>query len=101
MPRRGDPTNRFALRHPMRPTVMPANARILSTGDGHTWAEIYSPDVSAPVRWDVFDPAREWVGQVHAPREFRTLSVTGTKGAGVWYDDLGVEHVRVYRVRPD
>jgi hypothetical protein len=29
-----------------------------------------------------------------------TMTITGAAVAGVWRDDLGVEHVRIYRIRP-
>ena len=88
------------LDHPSRPTVMPAYSRLLAAADGHTWAQIYSPDFSAPATWDVYDASREWVGQVQTPGGFMTMTITGASVAGVWRDDLGVEHVRVYRIRP-
>ena len=86
------------LAHPSRPTVLPAYSRLLSAADGHVWAQIYSPDFSAPVTWDVYNEARGWVGQVQTPGGFMTMTITGATVAGVWRDELGVEHVRVYRI---
>ena len=89
-----------ALAHPRRPIVLPAYSRLLSAADSHVWAQIYSPDVSAPATWDVFNRAREWVGHVQTPASFILMSITDGNVAGVWRDELGVEHVRVYRIRP-
>ncbi len=89
-----------ALAHPRRPTVLPAYSRLLSASDGHVWAQIYSADILAPATWDVFNGARRWVGQVQTPEGFMVMSITEDNVAGVWRDDLGVEHVRVYRIRP-
>jgi 6-bladed beta-propeller len=90
-----------ALRHPRRPTVLPAYSRLIVAAGGHVWAQIYSPDFSAPATWDVFDEARVWMGQVQTPAGFMAMSIAGADVAGVWRDDLGVEHVRVYRIRPN
>jgi 6-bladed beta-propeller len=89
-----------ALRHPRRPPLLPAYSRLIVSADGHVWAEIYSPDPSAPATWDVFNGARAWMGQVQTPAGFTAMSITGADVAGVWRDDLGVEHVRVYRMQP-
>ncbi|MFG1691678.1 hypothetical protein ACGF5M_05950 [Gemmatimonadota bacterium] len=88
------------LGHPMRPTVLPAYSRLVGTADGYVWAQIYSPDLLAPATWDVFNGDREWVGQVETPGSFMAMTITEGSVAGVWRDDLGVEHVRVYRIRP-
>jgi hypothetical protein len=88
------------LGHPMRPSVLPAYSRLVVATDGYVWAQIYSPDLLAPATWDVFNGAREWVGQVETPESFMAMSITKGSVAGVWRDDLGVEHVRVYRIRP-
>ena len=88
------------LDHPSRPTVMPAYSRLLAAADGHTWAQIYSPDFSAPATRDVYDASREWVGTVQTPGGFMTMAIMETTVAGVWRDDLGVEHVRIHRIRP-
>ena len=90
---------RSALRHPRRPTALPAYSRLIVAADGHVWAQIYSPRLLAPATWDVFSPAREWLGQVETPGGFIAMSITGEGLAGVWRDELGVEHVRVYRMR--
>ncbi|MCH7875311.1 MAG: hypothetical protein IH965_08460 [Gemmatimonadetes bacterium] len=87
-----------ALDHPARPKVLPAYSKIIVAADGHVWARMYSPDFSAPAVWDVFNGDREWVGKVQTPGGFMAMSITAEMLIGVWRDDLGVEHVRRYRL---
>ncbi len=89
-----------ALGNASRPTVLPAYSRVVVSADGKVWAQIYPPDFLAPGTWDVYSPEREWLGQVYTPGGFMMTSVTSDQLVGVWRDDLGVEHVRVYRIRP-
>ncbi len=89
-----------ALGNASLPTVLPAYSRVLVSADGKVWAQVYSPDFLAPGTWDVYGPGREWLGQVQTPGAFRVMGVTADWLVGVWRDDLGVEHVRVYRIRP-
>ena len=49
--------------------------------------------------WDVFDETRRWVGQVETPKGFWPTSLSEEMVAGVWFDDDGVEHVRVYHLQ--
>ena len=86
------------LDHPSRPTVLPAYGRLIIAPDGHTWAQLYaSASLLRPMMWDVFDEARRLVGQVETPKGFWPTSLSEKAVAGVWFDDYGVEHVRVYR----
>ena len=87
-----------ALDHPARPTVLPAYSGVIVASDGNVWAQLYSPDLGTPATWDVFDSERVWLGQVETPAGFRAMNITKGSLAGVWYDDLGVEYVRVYRL---
>jgi hypothetical protein len=89
-----------ALGDASRPTVLPAYSRVVVSSDGKVWAQIYSPDFLAPGEWDVYSPGREWLGQVRTPARFMVTGVTSDQLMGVWRDDLGVEHVRVYEIRP-
>ena len=87
------------LDHPSRPTTLPAYARLIIAPDGHTWAQLYAPaSLLRPMMWDVFDETRRWVGQVETPQGFWPTGLSEEMVAGVWFDDNGVEHVRVYHV---
>ena len=89
-----------ALDHPARPTVLPAYSGVIVASDGNAWVRLYSPDPLAPATWDIFSPEREWLGQAQTPAGFFAFSITGESLAGLWLDELGVEHVRVYEIRP-
>lgn len=87
------------LDHPGRPATLPAYARLIIAPDGHTWAQLYAPaSLLRPMVWDVFDETRRWVGQVETPKGFWPTSLSEETVAGVWFDDYGVEHVRVYHL---
>ena len=88
------------LDHPSRPTFLPAYRRLIVAPEGHTWALIYTfASLLRPMTWDVFDEARRFVGQVETPKGFWPTSLSEKAVSGVWFDDYGVEHVRVYRRR--
>lgn len=87
-----------ALDHPARPNVLPAYSRLLVASDGNTWAQVYSPNTLASAMWDVFGPEREWLGQVQTPAGFFAFGITSESLVGLWLDELGVEHVRVYGI---
>lgn len=86
------------LDHPGRPATLPAYARLIIGPDGHTWAQLYAPaSLLQRMTWDVFDQTRRWAGRIETPQGFWPISLSGETVAGVWFDDNGVEHVRVYR----
>jgi hypothetical protein len=87
-----------ALENERLPTLLPAYSRLLVSADGNVWAQVYSPDFVAPATWDVYGPGREWLGQVQTPGSFAVTGVTADRLVGVWRDESGVEHVRVYRI---
>ena len=86
-----------ALNHRARPTILPAYYRVLVAADGNLWAQVYSSDFSGP--WDVFDRDRTLRGQVETPQRFMPMTILGESWAGVWRNEMGVEHVRVYQIR--
>ena len=79
---------------------MPAYSQLLVASDGRAWAKLYSSDFLAPGVWHVFGVDHVWLGRVDTPASFLMMSIRTEIMAGVWRDALGVEHVRVYRVRP-
>ena len=48
--------------------------------------------------WRVFTPDGEEVGQVEIPAGLEPYQVTEDKVLGVYFDELGVEYVRVYEL---
>ena len=88
----------MALDSERLPSQLPAYARLVTTPDGILWARVFSQDFGAPATWHVYSSAGRWLGEVLTPADFTLTSVAGERIAGIWRDELGVEHVRVYRV---
>ncbi len=88
-----------ALDHPSIPGRLPAYSRVLSASDGTIWVRRYTADPLAPAVWDVFGPEGDGLGSVTAPRGFSAMSIRDGRIVGVWRDEMGVEHVRAYRLK--
>ena len=88
-----------ALDHAARPRYLPAYYHVVVADDGTVWARIYSPDLFGVASWDVFDRQRRWLGQVRMPAGLTVNELKGDSLVGVWRDTLGVEYVRIYRLR--
>jgi len=82
------------LDRPEVPDNLPAYPRLVVSRDGTVWAGRYGPD--AP--WDVYGVDGALLGSVRVPADFNPTSIRNGHIAGVWLDDLAVEHVRVYAV---
>ncbi len=85
--------------HPNLPRHLPGYHRLVVADDGNVWAQIYTPDLPGLI-WDVYAPSREWVGQVEVPVGFSLTTVRDHQVYGIWRDELVIEHVRVYGLRP-
>ncbi|MEQ9398635.1 MAG: hypothetical protein RJQ04_05655, partial [Longimicrobiales bacterium] len=81
-----------ALDHPETPDLLPAYRSVVAGPGGEIWAERYEYGT-----FDVFGPDRAYRGRISVPLSL--TQVLDTALVGVWRDDLGVEHVRVYRLR--
>ncbi len=69
---------------------------------GQDWLPAYTPrggPGGAP-RYTVISGDGEWLGTVEAPPRFRILDVAGGLVLGVQLDDMDVENVVVYELRP-
>ena len=62
----------------------------------NVWVRTFQVSPSEPAEWSVFDPAGRWLGQVETPPGFDVMDIGADYVAGVWKDELDVEHVRVY-----
>ena len=49
-----------------------------------------------PTGWDVFDARGVWLGSVETPPRFAIMEIGDDYMAGVWRDEVDVEHARVY-----
>jgi hypothetical protein len=86
------------LDHPLAGRSLPAYAQLLRSNAGEIWARVYSVDPFAAAWWDVYTPSGQWLGQIETPEMFIVRAIDGERLIGVWYDDLGVEHVRVHAI---
>jgi len=44
----------------------------------------------------VFDPGGRWLGEMTLPEGFRVFEIGKDYALGVYRDELGIEHVRMY-----
>jgi hypothetical protein len=79
------------------PDAMPAFSAALVEDDGVLWARKYDPTADGTGTWWLFDSEGRVTGQLKTPAGLEIMDVGSGLIAGVWRDELGVEHVRVYR----
>lgn len=82
-----------------RPSRLPGYDRVIASSDGYLWAQVYESDLDVPHEWDVFDQDGIFRGRVHVWGGFYPFVITRDVMAGVWRDPMGVEFVRLYRLR--
>lgn len=87
------------LGHEQRPSHLPGYDRVIASSDGHVWAQVYESNLSAPHDWDVFDGEGQFCGRVRVWSGFYPMVIPRDAMAGVWRDSVGVEYVRVYRLK--
>jgi len=85
-----------------------AHARMIADAVGNLWVE--RPQTEPPWsegidyarvppdrrEWDVFAPNGAWLGSVALPERFRAMHIGPDLVAGVWKDELDVEHVQLW-----
>lgn len=79
--------------------VSDLTGKALWDDNGNVWIETRAELNANSRRWLVTAPnaaRRHWVA---VPQQFELKAVTGGRAYGVWRDELGVEFVRVYRLR--
>lgn len=82
------------------PDLMPAVDRLLIDSEDRLWARSYRPGYDeGGDRWTVFGPDGVRVARVAMPEGFRPYAVDGDTVVGRWEGELGVNFVRVYRLR--
>lgn len=78
------------------PEALPAFMEILTDDAGRIWARKYELPGHSLAEWWIFDEGT-WVGRLRTDPAFQVMDVREDRLLGVWRDDLGIEHVRVYR----
>lgn len=82
------------------PDVMPALDRLLVDPEGRLWAGVYRPPYEEGARqWLVFGPAGVRRATVRMPGGFTPHTIDDGRVVGRWEGELGVDFVRVYRLR--
>ena len=80
------------------PATRPAYGDLKVDHEGNMWvAEYFIPGLT-PRRWVVFRPDGWLVGRVTVPDRFSVFDIGKDWMAGLWRDELGVEHVRIHRI---
>lgn len=82
-----------------RPSHTPVLAALMMDRENHLWVQDYPAPGATSASWTVFDLRGTMLGQVALPANLRPTDVGRDYVLGVWADELGVEHVRMYSLR--
>jgi hypothetical protein len=80
------------------PDFFPAFADLRVDDRDRLWARVYAHPDAAQVEWVVFERGR-WIARLIVDQAFALLAIEGERVIGVWRDELGVEFVRMHRLR--
>ncbi|MGD2215342.1 MAG: 6-bladed beta-propeller [Gemmatimonadales bacterium] len=80
------------------PDVMPAYDEFITDGEGNLWVAEYRRPGDDQPRWTVFAPDGTMLGVVETPPRFRVFQIGSDFVLGRWWDELDVEHVRIYEL---
>ena len=81
------------------PETKPAFQSFTVDNQGNVWIAENATEVEDNIiEWTVFDTEGRMLGSVEVPRGGRTPFISGDYWMAVWYTELDVEQVRVYRV---
>lgn len=73
---------------------------VLVDAAGNLWVGDYAgPWNEGAPRWSIFDPEGRWIGTVETPRRFGIREIGEDYVLGTSRDALGVEYVRLHRLR--
>ena len=78
------------------PATLPAFESLLVQEGGRVWVEEFQFTEDEPSHWQVYNLSGVRLGEAELPLGFRPLYVGGSRIAGVWEDELGVEFIHVY-----
>jgi hypothetical protein len=78
------------------PETMPAHGDLRVDRAGNLWVSDFQLTGEDAGRWTVFDPQGRMLGAVATPPRFQLHDIGTDYVAGVWKDELDVEHVRVF-----
>lgn len=81
------------------PDSYPAYTALLTDREGNLWAQRFSASGPAGVQWGVFATDGRFLGHVRLPRGLEAYEIGSDYVLGKARDSLGVEQVRMYRLR--
>lgn len=99
-----DPASRKRYRRAADPSVLPdslpAFESLLLDVAGRLWVREHrapgTPRPDGTARWSVYDRRGRRLGTVEMPARLEPFEIGDDYVVGLWRDELGVEHVRVY-----
>jgi hypothetical protein len=80
------------------PEIEPAFEELLVDDQGWVWARAFQEGPDESLTWLVFDANGEGRGSVEMPEGLSVHAISRDYVAGVWQDELDVEHVRLHRI---
>lgn len=78
------------------PASQPSYQSMISTPGGTLWVKEFRGPRDSKSTWHLFGPDGLYRGSFDMPKGFSLRSVTETTAAGIWKDELDVEHVWVF-----
>ena len=96
--RRAQYEHYYGLNHPL-PEHIPAYQAMLVDATSHVWLERYRLPGDTIPSWDVIAPNGRWLGPVSVPARLRVMQVGEDFVLGRHLDSLGVERIRVHRLK--
>jgi len=82
------------------PPTRPAYGGLLGDSMGNLWLSEWAMYPHFPERWTVLDPEGRWLGAVAMPPNFHPMDIGEDWILGVERDELDVEYVVIYPLRP-
>jgi hypothetical protein len=82
------------------PEAAPVFQDLFVDSDGRLWVKQYRLPWEAERRWHLFDESDHWVGEVVTEQDLAPRHASGTEVLGVLTDEMGVERVARFSLRP-
>ena len=80
------------------PDFLPPYEQLLIDADGNLWVTDFRTDRTHDSRWKIFSREGGFLGTLIMPSGFDLYQVGRDFVLGRWLDELGVEHMRSYRL---
>ena len=102
----GDPSQASQIRAYLDglplPDHFPPFGELLADLEDYLWVQDFQRPGAGNGSWSVFDPEGVRVGRITFPERFRPVEIGSDYVLGLGWDEMNVEHVRLYELhRPD